>query len=99
MTGSRRQEPQAGRVKFLGNIWQGIGLRVFRDADPARTAQAGDEAAAGPRRNEYALDTDAYARNVFFDLCGEREFAGFVHRTLASGARRGYDWGVQVSIE
>ena len=38
VTGSRRQAPQAGRVKFLGNIWQSIGLRVFRDADPARTA-------------------------------------------------------------
>ena len=36
--GSRRQEPQAGRVKFLGNIWQSMGLRVFRDADPADTA-------------------------------------------------------------
>ena len=68
VTGSRRQAPQAGRVKFLGNIWQGIGLRVFRDADPARTAQAGNEADAGPRRNEYAIDTDAYARNVFFDV-------------------------------
>jgi hypothetical protein len=25
-------------VKFLGNIWQSMGLRVFRDADPARKA-------------------------------------------------------------
>ncbi|HWH67915.1 MAG TPA: hypothetical protein VNT26_00910, partial [Candidatus Sulfotelmatobacter sp.] len=68
VTGSRRQAPQAGRVKFLGNIWQGIGLRVFRDADPARTAKAGNEADAGPRRNEYDIATDAYARNVFYDL-------------------------------
>jgi Concanavalin A-like lectin/glucanases superfamily len=68
VTGSRRQAPQAGRVKFLGNIWQSIGLRVFRDADPARTAQAGNEADAGPRRNEFALETDAYARNVFHDV-------------------------------
>ena len=85
VTGSRRQEPQAGRVKFLGNIWQSIGLRVFRDADPARTSQAGDEAAAGPRRNEYALDTDAYARNVFFDLgetFGVLDPSGKWHQTL-----------------
>ena len=68
VTGSRRQAPQAGRVKFLGNVWQSIGLRVFRDADPARTAQAGNEADAGARRNEYAIDTDAYARNVFYDV-------------------------------
>lgn len=68
VTGSRRQAPQAGRVKFLGNIWQSIGLRVFRDADPAKTAAAGNEADAGPRRDQFALETDAYARNVFHDL-------------------------------
>lgn len=68
VTGSRRQEPQAGRVKFLGNIWQGIGLRVFRDADPARTAEAGKEAHAKADRAPYAIDTDAYAHNVFCDV-------------------------------
>jgi hypothetical protein len=85
VTGSRRQEPQAGRVKFLGNIWQGIGLRVFRDADPARTAQAGNEAAAGSRRSDYAIDTDAYARNVFYDVgesFGVFEPSGRWHQTL-----------------
>jgi hypothetical protein len=61
---SRRQEPQAGRVKFLGNIFQSMGLSVFRNADPARTA-AGNTAAS---RNQFALDTNAYARNVFFDI-------------------------------
>lgn len=67
VTGSRRQEPQAGRVKFLGNVWQSIGLRVFRDADPARTLEAGNEAHAKPGLTEFALQTDAYANNVFFD--------------------------------
>ncbi len=62
--GSRRQEPQAGRVKFLGNIWQSMGLSVFRDADPAKTA-AGN---AGAGRNPFALETNAYARNVFYDI-------------------------------
>lgn len=83
--GSRRQAPQAGRVKFLGNIWQSMGLRVFRDADPARTAQAGNEADAGPRRNEYAIGTDAYARNVFYDVgesFGVFEPSGRWHQTL-----------------
>ncbi len=65
--GSRRQAPQAGRDKFLGNIWQSMGLRVFRDADPANSAAAGNEADAGARRNRFAIDTDAYARNVFYD--------------------------------
>jgi hypothetical protein len=85
VTGSRRQSPQAGRVKFLGNLWQGIGLRVFRDADPARTAKAGNETDAGPRRNEFAIDTDAYARNVFYDLgetFGVFEPSGRWHQSL-----------------
>jgi hypothetical protein len=85
--GSRRQAPQAGRVKFLGNIWQSMGLRVFRDADPARTADAGNEADAGPRRNQFAIDTDAYARNVFYDLgetFGVFEPSGRWHKTLQS---------------
>ena len=64
---SRRQAPQAGRDKFLGNVIQSMGLSVFRDADPARKA-AGNEADAGRRRNQYALETDAYARNVFHDI-------------------------------
>ncbi len=68
VTGSRRQAPQAGRVKFLGNVWQSVGLRVFRDADPARSAQSGNEADAGAQRDTYAIDTDAYARNVFYDV-------------------------------
>ncbi len=68
VTGSRRQEPQAGRVKFLGNVWQSMGLRVFRDADPARTAKAGLQAHAQPPHEQFALETDAYTRNVFYDI-------------------------------
>ena len=95
VTGSRRQEPQAGRVKFLGNIWQSMGLRVFRDADPARTAPAGIEAEAGPRRDQYAIDTDAYARNVFYDVgesFGVFEPSGRWHQTLPAfrGALEGH---------
>jgi hypothetical protein len=66
--GSRRQAPHAGRNKSLGNLWQSLGERVFRDADPAKTAAAGNEAHAGPRRDQYALETNAYARNVFYDV-------------------------------
>ncbi|HYW79507.1 MAG TPA: right-handed parallel beta-helix repeat-containing protein, partial [Thermoguttaceae bacterium] len=83
--GSRRQAPQAGRDKFLGNIWHSMGLRVFRDADPARTAAAGNEADAGPRRNEFAIETDAYARNIFYDIgetFGVFEPSGRWHSTL-----------------
>ncbi len=85
--GSRRQAPQAGRVKFLSNIWHGMGQRVFRDADPANTEAAGNEADAGPRRNEFAINTDAYARNIFYDSgesFGVFEPSGRWHKTLAS---------------
>ncbi|HEX5268922.1 MAG TPA: hypothetical protein VFW33_00480, partial [Gemmataceae bacterium] len=65
--GSRRQEPAAGRDKYLGNVWDGMGRYVFRHADPARSA-AGNAGGAGPRRGGFALDTDAYGRNVFHDF-------------------------------
>ena len=83
---SRRQAPQAGRIKFLGNIFQSMGLSIFRDADPSRAA-AGNEADAGPRRNQFALDTNAYARNVFYDIglgegFGVFEPSGRWHKTF-----------------
>lgn len=83
--GSRRQAPQAGRDKFLGNIWESMGLRVFRDADPARSAASGNEADAGPNRNDFAIETDAYARNAFYDTgssFGVFEPSGRWHATL-----------------
>jgi hypothetical protein len=66
--GSRRQEPQAGRVKFLGNIWQSMGLNVFRDADPARNEKEADKFDAQAHRHDFAIETDAYSRNVFYDI-------------------------------
>ncbi len=85
--GSRRQEPQAGRVKFLGNVWQGLGRRVFRDADPAETEAGGDKADAPARRDRFAIDTNAYARNVFYESgesFGVFEPSGRWHRTRQS---------------
>ncbi|MCX7827334.1 MAG: laminin G domain-containing protein, partial [Verrucomicrobiae bacterium] len=66
--GSRRQAPQAGRNKYLGNIWQSIGKHVFRHADPAKTEAEGNAADAGPKKDHYALATNAYGRNVFHDI-------------------------------
>ena len=66
--GSRRQAPTAGRNKYLGNIWDGMGKYVFRHADPARTKAEGNARDAGPRRGHFALETNAYARNVFHDF-------------------------------
>jgi hypothetical protein len=67
-TGSRRQAPEAGRNKYLGNIWDGIGQFVFRHADPARTAAEGNAKDAGPQKSHFALESNAYGRNVFHDF-------------------------------
>jgi hypothetical protein len=66
--GSRRQAPAAGRNKYLGNIWDGMGKYVFRHADPAKTAAEGNAKDAGPQRDHFALETNAYGRNVFHDF-------------------------------
>lgn len=66
-TGSRRQAPGAGRNKYLGNIWDGIGGYVFRHADPARTAAEGNARDAGPPKEHFDLDSNAYGENVFYD--------------------------------
>lgn len=67
-TGSRRQAPTAGRNKYLANIWDGIGKHVFRHADPARTAAEGNAKDAGPQKSHFALESNAYGRNVFHDF-------------------------------
>ncbi|HEY3323545.1 MAG TPA: LamG domain-containing protein [Planctomycetota bacterium] len=67
-SGSRRQAPEAGRNKYLGNIWDGMGKHVFRHSDPARTAAEGNAKDAGPQKSHFALETNAYGRNIFFDF-------------------------------
>ncbi len=67
-TGSRRQAPVAGRNKYLGNIWESIGQHVFRHADPAKTAAEGNAKDAGPAKEQFALESNAYGRNFFHDI-------------------------------
>jgi len=66
--GSRRQTPHAGRNKFLGNVWQSMSERVFRHADPAKTLADGNADHAGPQKERFAAETNAYGRNVFYDI-------------------------------
>ncbi len=85
--GTRRQAPQAGRDKFLGNIWHGIGEWTFWHSQPARTAADGNAADAGPQKSHYAIETNAYSRNVFFDVAktfGVLEPSGRWHESLES---------------
>ncbi len=69
--GSRRQSPHAGSNKFLGNIWYGIGDWVFWHTTPARSPIAGNEQDAGPQKNHYALETNAFSGNIFYDITGK----------------------------
>ena len=69
--GTRRQAPQAGRNKFLGNIWDGIGDWVFWHTIPARSMAIGNEQDAGPQKDSYAMETNAFTGNVFHDITGK----------------------------
>lgn len=66
--GSRRQKPDAGRNKYLGNVWQDISERVFRHADPAKTQADGNAAHTRPQKSRFAYQTNAYAGNVFHNV-------------------------------
>lgn len=68
--GSRRQAPEAGRNKFLGNLWDGIGDWVFWHTTPAKSLAEGNERDAGTPKSKYALETNAFAGNVFHDITG-----------------------------
>lgn len=85
-TGSRRQEPSAGRNKYLSNIWEGIGDNALRHADPAKTAADGNAKDAGPQKSHFALETNAYTRNYFYDVAkiGVLEPSGRWLETLAA---------------
>ena len=69
--GTRRQAPEGGSNLFLGNIWDGIGDWVFWHTTPARSRAEGNERDAGPPKSRYALETNAFAGNVFHDVTGK----------------------------
>ncbi len=66
--GSRRQAPEAGRNKYLGNIWHGMGEVVFRHANPSNTMADPNAADAGKQKSEFHHESNAYAKNVFYDI-------------------------------
>jgi hypothetical protein len=68
--GSRRQAPEGGRNKFIGNLWDGIGDWVFWHTTPAKSLAEGNERDAGTPKNRYALETNAFTGNVFHDIKG-----------------------------
>jgi hypothetical protein len=66
--GSRRQAPEAGRNKYLGNIWHSIGEMVFRHANPSNTMADPNAADAGEQKSAFHHESNAYAQNVFYDI-------------------------------
>ena len=85
--GTRRQSPHAGRDKFLGNVWDGIGEWLFWHATPAESPEEGNAADAGEQQSHFALETNAYSRNVFRDLSDKFavfEPSGRWHQSLDS---------------
>ncbi len=68
VNGSRRQVPAAGRNKYMGNIWQGIGYLVFRHADPKDLPADPNAADAKSEASDYQHGSNAYVSNVFYDL-------------------------------
>jgi hypothetical protein len=84
--GTRRQAPQAGRNKYLGNVWDRIGDWVFWHTQPARTPRDGNERDAGKPEQDYALETNAFFGNVFHDITakyGSFKSSGTWHQSFA----------------
>lgn len=69
--GSRRQAPQAGRDKFLANIWQDISGWVFWHAKPTEEEADPNVYQISEKDDEFAYETNAFARNVFYDINGK----------------------------
>jgi len=68
MYGTRRQAPQAGRDKFLGNVFQDISVEVFKHTDSKNENPNAKD--AGEQKKDFAYYTNAYARNVMHGLGG-----------------------------
>ncbi len=79
--GGRRHSPEAGRNCYLGNLWMDISDICFRHADIDRPEDANLAREGG---QSYAVDTLAYADNVFHGA--PRHFGCFdvtaFHKTL-----------------
>ena len=83
--GTRRQAPQAGRNKFMGNIWDSISDWVFWHTQPAKTLEDGNERDAGKIEENYALETNAFTGNVFHNITakhGSFKSSGKWYRTF-----------------
>ncbi|MFW6303315.1 MAG: LamG-like jellyroll fold domain-containing protein [Candidatus Sumerlaeota bacterium] len=66
---ARRQKPDAGRNKYLGNIFQYVSEYVFRHADTKKKDPNAPD--AGDQGDEFAYETMAYKNNVLYNISGD----------------------------
>ncbi len=106
--GSRRQAPHAGRNKYLGNIWSGIGHRLFRHSTPAKTVADANAADAGEQKEVFFYESNAYAGNVFYDIAEYgvydtsgrwlKDFSDYKNMLISTKSMQA-DLGIEVSEE
>ncbi len=65
---SRRQGPQAGRGRYMGNLIQDISQHVFRHSDAK--AKDPNQADVGETAETFNYPTLAYTNNVFYQIKG-----------------------------
>lgn len=85
--GTRRQRPDAGRDKFLANVWQDISEWVYYHTTPAGSPEEANVAHAGEESKTFAYEKNAYANNVYYNITGKFgsfEANGYPHDTLES---------------
>lgn len=85
---ARQQQPEAGRYRYLGNIFQDASRFLFRNADPAKNeAEPDPNASHYTQGGNFAYPTIAFSANLLGGIRGRFgvfEETGAVHRDLAS---------------
>ncbi len=66
--GSRRQGPEAGKNKYMGNIFSNIGHMVFRHARPSKQQADPNQHDVGKIGEDYDHVTNAYVDNLFYKI-------------------------------
>lgn len=66
--GSRRQGPEAGKNKYMGNIFSNIGNMVFRHAQPSKQQADPNAHDVGKIGSDYDHATNAYVNNLFYKI-------------------------------